>query len=487
MGVTKNGKTIGVVGGGIAGVGAAWSLHRAGFEVELFERGPALGGNAKTFRWKTETGHADSPLLVVAWPQMYYHNYERLLHELGVGIETLPISYFVQTPEGHFCQDGQTRLEKSFSKDFRRWKRLVAFVGRMNDFFLTGDKHDSLYHFSYFNPLNLIPLYWLARLFGVSKRFWDTIFVPIHCATFITTSMRGVPAVILPLLESIVPLEEPTQMGTWRGAPRQVFDRMTAPFADHVHLGHEITRVKRHSDGFTIEDAEGRAYEVDRVVFACDSASVLNALESPTRLQRLLLSNAEYVDDVDPTFSRFVVHSDTSVLPEKHRARILEGFNTYSEIDAAGVLECTFVISAQNPSTKDAGVPMMVTFNSKKAIDKVQKRIELPHPTHTVTLRNLLIMSTMRFLQGKDGIHYCGTFTTPEGGHDLSFMSGLVVASALGAPYPFPLDDTDAVADFNQMQRMMLRSRDRSPLRAERAMPRTAPAPDPVLGRTKRP
>ena len=455
---------IGVVGGGIAGVGAAWSLHSAGYEVELFEKCPALGGNAKTFRWTVEGGHADSPLLVVAWPQMYYHNYELLLRELDVGIEKLPISYFVQTPDGHFCQDGNTALQKRFAPEFRRWKKLVAFVTKVNDFFLPKNKRDSMYHFSYFNPLNLIPLYWMARLFGISSAFWDTIFVPIHCASFITTSMKGVPAVILPLLESIVPLEEPTQMGTWRGAPRQVFDKMTAPFADKVHTDHEITSVKRSNGGFVIGDAKGRTYEVDQIVFACDATSVLNALESPSWLQRLLFSKAQYVDDVDPTFSRFVVHSDASILPEKHRERILSDFNTYSEIDEVGALECTFVISAQNPSIKDEGVPMLVTFNSKKAIGSVQKRIELPHPTHTMSLRNLIIMSMMRFVQGKDGMHYCGTFTTPEGGHDLSFMSGLVAANAIGAPYPFSLDNPSAVADFNQMQRMMLKSRSRRPL-----------------------
>ncbi|MFZ1863647.1 MAG: FAD-dependent oxidoreductase [Polyangiales bacterium] len=452
-------RTIGIIGGGIAGVGAAWSLHRAGYEVELFEKGPALGGNAKTFRWPLEGGgYAESPLLVVAWPQMYYHNYERLLQELGVGIETLPISYFVQTPNGHFCQDGQTALHRRFAVQFRRWKKLVRFVTRVNGLFLRKNRHDSLYHFSYFNPLNFIPLYWLARVFGISSEFWDTIFVPIHCASFITTSMRGVPAVILPLLESIVPLEEPTQMGTWDGAPRQVFDRMTAAFSDHVHTDHEVTRVRERGGRFVVEDKKSRSYEVDEVVFACDADSALSSIESPSWLQRLLLGGAQYVDDVDPTFSKFVIHSDTSILPESHRERILSEFNTYSEITDAGSLECTFVISAQNPSTKDKGIPMLVTFNSDKDLGAVQKRIDLPHPTHTMSLRNLLIMSMMRFLQGKRGMYYCGTFTTPEGGHDLSFMSGLVAAHAIGAPYPLPRDNPDAIADFNQMQRMMLRA-----------------------------
>ena len=332
---------------------------------------------------------------------------------------------------------------------------------KINDFFLTKKTHESLYHFSYFNPLNLIPLYWLARLFGISSAFWDTIFVPIHCASFITTSMKSVPAVILPLLESIVPLEQPTQMGTWVGAPRQVFDRMTESFMDKVHTDHEITSVKRERGRYIIADKHGRSYEADKVIFACDATSTLNALESPTWLQRTLLGNTRYVDDIDPTFAKFVIHSDTSVLPEKHRERILSSFNTYSEIDETGALECTFVISAQNPSTKDAGVPMLVTFNSRKAIDNVQKRLDLPHSVHAVGLRNLLIMSMSRYLQGKNGLYYCSTFTTPEGAHDLSFMSGLVAARAVGAPYPFSRDNENAVADFQLMQRMMLKRADR--------------------------
>jgi hypothetical protein len=53
-------------------------------------------------------------------------------------------------------------------------------------------------------------------------------------------------------------------------------------------------------------------------------------------------------------------------------------------------------------------------------------------------------------------MHYCGSFTTPEGGHDLSFLSGLVAARSIGAAYPFALDDSPAVSDYQQMQRIML-------------------------------
>ena len=245
-------------------------------------------------------------------------------------------------------------------------------------------------------------------------------------------------------------------MGTWDGAQRQVFDAMTKPFAGNVHTDHEITGVARNGGGFTIEDKQGRTYEVDRVVFACDATSALHSLESPTFLQKQLLGGVRYVDDEDPTFSKFVVHSDDTIFPEPYRERIANDFNTYSELDDDGNFECTFVLSSHYPGLTDLGTPMLVTFNSKKSINKVQKEIDLPHPTHHLCMRNLLIMMSMRFLQGKDGIHYCGNFTTPEGGHDLSFLSGLVVAHELGAAYPLPASNANAVADFQLMQRIML-------------------------------
>jgi predicted NAD/FAD-binding protein len=447
---------VAIIGGGIAGVSAAWSLHRSGYAVEIFERSPALGGNAKTFRWSVDSGEAESPLLVVAWPEKYYHNYLRLLGELGLETTSMPISYFVKHPQGTFCQDGRTELHRQRAEDFRRWDRLIRITGRINDFFLPKNRHDSLYHFSYWNPLNLVPLYALTRAFGISARFWHEIFVPIHCATTITTSMKNMPAVIAPLVESVVSLERPSRMGTWVDSPRHVFDRMTEPFREGVHTGCNVTAVRRRGGGFEIESADGEVFSADRIVFACQAPSIVAALERPSWLERKLLGRVRYVDDDDPTFSRFVVHSDTSIFPEDQRDRILSEFNTYTEVDEDGRLECTFVLSACNPALKNLGRPMLVTFNSRKPIGKVEAQIELPNATHSLSLGNLTRMMMMRLLQGKRGIHYCGSFTTPEGGHDLSFLSGLVAARSIGADYPFALDDSPAVADYHLMQRMML-------------------------------
>ena len=350
----------------------------------------------------------------------------------------------------------ELEVHRQRKRDFRRWDRLVRVTGRINDFFLRKSRFDSFYDFSYWNPLNLLPLYALTRAFGISARFWDEIFVPVHCASMITVSMKDLPAVIAPLLESVVSLERACRMETWVDSPRHVFERMTAPFENRVHTGCTIRAVRRIGDEFEIESATGELFSADRVVFACQAPAILAALEKPSWLERRLLGRVRYVDDIDPTFARCVVHSDTSIFPEAHRERILSQFNTYTEIAEDGHLECTFVLSARNPALMGLGRPMLVTFNSRKAIGKVEAEIELPNATPRLSPGNLSNVLMMRFIQGRGGIHYCGSLTTPEGGHDLSFVSGLVAARSIGAAYPFALDDSAAVADYQQMQRIML-------------------------------
>lgn len=456
---TPQKEKVAIVGGGIAGVAAAWALHRSGFSVELFEKTPHLGGNAKSFAWPTDNGTTAAPVFVVAWPKGTYHNYEQLLGELGIPTTDMPISYFIRSPSGDFCQDGATELHERLARDFSRYHRMVRFIARVNRLFTPSMRrwrHASLYHFSYFNPMNLIPLCWMMALFGVSREFWERIFVPVHSSTFITVHQRSIPAVLAPLLEDIVPLESPSRMATWQQAPDAVFTRMTQDFASHVHTNCEIVSVTTSADGVELRDAGGRCFQADRIIFACDSISALTTISKPSWLQRQLLGAVKYVDDTDPTFSKAVLHGDTTVFPEEHRQRIASEFNTYAEIAEDGRLESTFVVSSHLPVLKDANRACLVTFNSRKAIQGVHKEIRLVRCNHHLCLQNLIIMMALRFIQGRNRTYYCGSFTTPEGGHDLSFLSGLVIARALGASYPFSADHVAAVTDFRQLQTLML-------------------------------
>jgi hypothetical protein len=173
-------KKVAVVGGGIGGMGAAWSLARSGFEVEVFEARNDLGGNAKVHEWKGTTAGACPPafderraptraltprstapnraegrnvsvvtgLSVLAWPRVYFRNYARLLNSLGVettevraghgsrsaastphAARQVTLPFFVNDLQhGAYAHDMDSEFRTALSDDRRRWQRMIAFI-----------------------------------------------------------------------------------------------------------------------------------------------------------------------------------------------------------------------------------------------------------------------------------------------------------------------------------------------------------------------
>jgi len=94
-----------VVGGGIAGCGAAFSLHKSGFDVEIYEKKPTIGGNGKVMEWDVEGEKVRTGLSVLAWPEELFHTYNSLVEDLKVPSEMHDLRYFIseKTESGMEC------------------------------------------------------------------------------------------------------------------------------------------------------------------------------------------------------------------------------------------------------------------------------------------------------------------------------------------------------------------------------------------------
>ncbi len=193
---------VAVVGGGIAGSGAAWALRKAGMDVTLFEKKPQVGGNANTFEFRlSDSRRVRVGLSVLAWPKLFLH-YDALLRELGVATQVVRLPFFVE--EGKtVCldQSAPVPLHPEFEADFAKWRRMLWLI-RLGKRVLAGSVH-SLYAFSLLNPFNAIPLRFLSRLFGVSDRFWTRIVVPIYSTTFLTSNLNHIPSLIAPAMDEV--------------------------------------------------------------------------------------------------------------------------------------------------------------------------------------------------------------------------------------------------------------------------------------------
>lgn len=444
---------VGIVGAGIAGCAAAWALDRAGFEVELFEAKPTIGGNAKTHAWQVEDVTVTTGLSVLAWPHALFRNYRCLLELLDVATEAVDLRVFIRSGDEVYSTGSEGGLARRHAEDLARWRRMVGWVRRVNQVF--HGPLDSLYHIHPLNPLNLLPLRALARWFGLSRAFWTDIVVPIHSATFLTTRLDSIPAVIVPIIDSILPLDQPARLDTWQGDSSEVFAKLIAGFTDRVHTNCPITRITTDSEGVELVDGQSRAHRFDRVVLACPVPAARGWLYDRLR------GGASYCDEADPTFRTGVVHGDPTVIAPTDRNEVLEDCCNYIRVvhepTGATRYENHFVLSSWVPAARGVRRPMLVSYGDPEGPVSTHREGSVDnrraHPE--LSVGNLTRALLHRFLQGRDRLYYCGGLATPGNGHDLSLLSGLVVAERIGAPYPFSAD-AEARADFERLRRFML-------------------------------
>merc|ERR1719253_463736 len=508
---------VAVIGGGIAGCGTAWALRKSGFDVTLFEARAEISGNARTFDWDFSAQRPNAPeelqtvkscCSVTAWPPLFYKNYTCLLDELGVETVHQPLSWFLNSKVpgavGTLWAADPTPYEGSLrnvlKRDFDIYGRVVRFSDAMCNLLTLrwapwrrGDSpsmYDSHTGIGLLNPMNVVPLYSMYRFMGGSELWWQVVFTPHYTASFLVDELRPFPAVFGPLIEAQIPLlpnEDNarsfesarserdchiTTCQTWKDAGRgirEVFAKLTR----NVDL-RENTRVREVEvlpDGRKrVHDEFDNVLDVDRVVFACPANAVGNIHRSAGWLANTIFSTPVYADDHHPDSGHMhaVLHSDGSVIEAPHREECLKRASNYVEVtertDGSINIENQYNFGVQTPGPGVYDMPlsekpvMLIShaLGDGKSIDEGlvvgTANHARAHPLYSGW--NVMAMLSLRLVQGRDGIYYCSNWTTPGNCHDMSFLSGLVCAHAIGARYPFE-ENGEAKKDFHRMRDLM--------------------------------
>ena len=441
--------------------------------MELFERSEEFGGNAKTFQWPDGL---TSGLSVLAWPKSYFRNYCALLKQLNVESEAVDLPFYLCNPQGETfahpittTSSHQHIMTEKYKIDIARWTRMIHIAKTINMFF-SSSAEVSLYHMSLLNPLNLISLRTLSHFFGITTSFWHDIIVPLYASSFLTIHMDTVPAVIAPTLDDLIPLCRVPTMHSWVTSSAEVFHKLgqhpkgsTFTKLWTRHAGHTVTRVFKEHDKWALDTSQGMYSGYDVVVYATNSRHVLSTYQNIPRLEEAILRGISYTDDTDKSFVQGIVHSDVSILPETCREELLRTYANFIQARAVAIpqnkgnhtiqtelyYENTFILSSWLPAVRrrqdlfdedevppkdapqvSAALPRFVTYGCspdtiiRSRCGTVENKSN--HPS--LNWSGLLSTQLLRVVQGgvgrQLGVYYCGSFTTPGNGHDLSFCSG---------------------------------------------------------------
>ncbi len=410
---------IAIVGGGIAGLTAAWYLSRD-HQVTLFEAEPRLGGHTFTVDVQREHGDYAVDMGFIVFNDRTYPRFEALLAELGIGRQPTAMGFAVTDAETgvEYCGDG---LGGFFGRrrnllDPGHWALLrdILRFNREAPALLDSDAGEQ-------------PLGAYLNEQGYGERFRRHYILPMGGAIWSCSlaQMEAFPAkffVRFFINHGLLALRNRPQWYVVPGGSSRYVEALRAACGARFHTATPVTGVRRDSEGVTVRTGD-QSHRFDQVVMACHSDQTLALLADADSRERECLTDLRYQpNDV-------VLHTDTAMLPK--RRRVWSSWNALlGRTDDAEPVQVTYNMNIlqgfQAPET------FCVTLNAGDRIrpETVIRREVFHHPLFTT--EGLLARERLLAGNGDNRTWFCGAWCR-NGFHEDGVVSALDVVEGIAA------------------------------------------------------
>jgi uncharacterized protein len=412
---------IGVIGGGISGITAAWLLSRR-YSVTLIEKEPQLGGHTHTHF--IDSGPDAGTPVDMGFIVLNDRNYPTLLSlfgQWGVRVQNSEMSFGFEDKDSGFYYSSDVprglfaRRRNLISPYF--W-RLIWDIFRFNRIAVrelkTGIGHLTLGQF--------------LQKYGFSKVYIDYHIVPVSAAVWSTPSenILDFPAESIIRFydhHGLLNLANRPQWQTVVGGSISYVKAFEKQFQGAVKKASPVRNIKRMTDKVKVIFEDRTEMDFDCVVLATHADISRQLLVNPDLEESRILSKWSY------TKNHVALHTDTQVMPPRRSAWASWSYVRYGGKQPKPEMNMSYYMNRLQrlKTTKD----YFVTLNGDDWIDPNQ-RIEsviFDHPCYTFD--SLSTHKELGSINGKDRIFYCGAYCG-YGFHEDGSRSGLAVAQKFG-------------------------------------------------------
>ncbi len=415
--LNKRGARVVVVGAGISGIAAAWTLDRAGFDVVLLEAGSWIGGHTCTR--EIRGGGVDGQDVAVDVGFIVHNNktypeFTSFLRDLRVPVRDTEMSFSVSCRGCGLEYAGRNPLGQlpgilrprviGLAGEILRFQRLGRAMVSSGE--MSGDSSVTLESF--------------VRDNGFSEHFAAHYLVPLTAAIW-STAPAGV--LDFPMsyalqffsnhgLLGVKGLQWKTIVGgsdTYVKKFLDVFggvalrDSQVASVSPSVGAGPQVTLVT------------GEVFECDAVVVAAHADTALEVLAEPSELHQSILGSIEY------TTSEVVLHADEQILPRRQAARASWNYHLPSCSMTCQRPTMSYYMNRLQGIRSDRHWTVTLNRGADIQPDTVELVHSFSHPRFTHdTLRAQRKVPEM---QGVGNIWFAGAWTR-HGFHEDGFVSG---------------------------------------------------------------
>lgn len=418
-------RRIAVIGGGIAGLSAAWLLSQK-HEVTLYEKEDWLGGHAHTVDVETADGTLAVDTGFIVYNQANYPNFTALLDHLGVESVETHMSFAASVGQGRFEYSSDLRGLVGQKRNLARpgyWQMLADIVRFYTHAESLLDSPD----------IEGVTLGQFLSRHGYSEQLVELHVLPMCAAIWSSSAgaIRDFPMQAFVRFFSSHQLFKLGRRALWRtvkGGSRSYVEALVADFAHPMRRAPAARAISRSGGLVTVEDARGERDVFTDVVIASHADQALGLLKDADALERDVLGAFTYSPN------RAVLHDDASLMPK--RKHVWASWNYIgSDGDAESDALCVsyWMNRLQN---LDRRHPIFLTLNPthEPRPSAVTRSYDYDHP-----LFDQAALSAQRELwrlQGRHGTWFCGSYFG-YGFHEDALQAGLAVAERFGVQRPW--------------------------------------------------
>jgi uncharacterized protein len=413
-------KKLAIIGTGIAGMGAAHFLQKY-FDITLFEKNNYVGGHTNTVT-VDEDGtpiYIDTGFMV--FNHATYPNLLRLFNELNVPTKKTSMSFSVQhVPSG--LEFNGSNLNGLFSQRRNIFNpRYIAMLFQINRFnkeceeVLTDQRFAEMTLAEYVKVKKYGSDFLYKYLAPMSSAVWST---PIDL-------MMQFPAFSLVRFfknHGFLGLNTQHQWYTIENGSQSYRELLITPFREKIVLNTPIVKVERNDNSATVITHNGHRSVFDKVIFASHADETLAMIQSPSDIERKLLSPFKYQDNTA------TLHTDVSLMPKAKLAWSSWNYRIDENKDETLSPSTIYWMNSLQQVSKKKNYFVNINGESRVNPELILKTIKYSHPIFSVEAQKA--QSELQSLNEHGPLYFCGSYFK-YGFHEDAFTSGLNVSSSI--------------------------------------------------------
>lgn len=414
---------IGVIGAGIAGLGAAWLLSKK-HKVTLFEANSYLGGHANTVDLKISNSSVAVDLGFVVYNEKNYPNFSKLLSYLEVHTKKTSMSFSFSNPSQNI-EYSSTLPWGPFVQPFNIFnKEYLYFLFEVKKFYqyaksiMKSNLSDAVTIEDVLTKGNFSKFYTFNHLLPMASSIWS---LPIN-------DILAFQAGSFLKFYQDHGLLQFFRRPQWRmisNGSRNYVSNLLKQFSGKVRLSESVIEIKRKNNLIIVHTNTSKNY-FDHVVLALHPNDILKIISDISEEEKRVISLFEYKKN------SAYVHTDPKFMPKRKRAWSSWNYNSGYDNDIYKDVPVTYWVNLLQKINCRENIFITLNPNQKIYKDYIIYETSYEHPvfnTKTVQARKHI-----ESIQGTKNTWFCGAWMG-FGFHEDGLVSGLNVAKKFGC-YP---------------------------------------------------